>query len=86
MSFQLQPVQFAAPLPAVCLQFATLVQVLEHELAEPQVCCVFVAPVPVSSQLPPLQTCVHVASAPQVSWQPSVPAQFTVQVEPAQLA
>ena len=86
MSRQLQPVQFEAPLPAVCLQFATLVQALEHELAEPQVCCVLVALVPVSSQLPPLQTCVQVASVPQVSWQPPVPAQFTVQVEPTQLA
>ena len=83
---QLQPVQFAAPLPAVCLQSVTLVQVLKHELAALQACCVFVALLPVSSQLPPLQCCVHVAPAPQVTWHPSVPAQFTVQFEPVHVA
>lgn len=86
MSVQLQPVQVEAPLPAVCLQSATPLQVLKHELALPQVCCVFAALVPVDSQLPPLHTCVQVAPAPQLSWQPSVPAQFTVQLEPTQFA
>ena len=63
----MQPVQLAEPLPAVCLQFATLVHVLKHEVAALQVCCVFVALLPVSSQLPPLQFCVQVAPEPHVS-------------------
>jgi hypothetical protein len=63
----LQPLQVEVPLPAVCLQSVTPLQVLRHVLAALQVCRVFVALVPVSSQLPPLQTWVHVAPEPQLS-------------------
>lgn len=73
--------QLAVPVPAVCLQLPTAVQVVWHEGAEPHVCWVEVAVVPVIWQVPLAQFCVHRPPALQVVWHWLAPLQFTVQVE-----
>lgn len=73
--------QFAVPVPGVCLQLATPVQVSWQVGAWPQSCWVEVASVPVSWQEPLAQFWVHRPPEPHVSWHSLAPLQFTVQVE-----
>lgn len=80
----MQPLQKCVPEPAVCLQLAVLVHIVLHDGALPQVCCVEVAPVLVSWQLPFAQFWVHDAPVLHVTWHPSLPLQFVVHVEPVQ--